>query len=69
MNREEMKYGWLMDKLTFTAKTDVGDNKNPAPDENKNGLQQSADGNWYYYTNNNIDYNYNGLAANEYGWW
>ena len=39
------------------------------PDENKNGLQQSADGNWYYYTNNNIDYNYNGLAANEYGWW
>ena len=57
------------DKLTFTAKTDVGDNENPAPDENKNGLQQSADGNWYYYTNNNIDYNYNGLAANEYGWW
>ena len=57
------------DKLTFTAKTDAGDNENPAPDENKNGLQQSADGNWYYYTNNNIDYNYNGLAANEYGWW
>ena len=57
------------DKLTFTAKTDIGDNENPAPDENKNGLQQSADGNWYYYTNNNIDYNYNGLAANEYGWW
>ena len=23
------------DKLTFTAKTDVGDNENPAPDENK----------------------------------
>ena len=36
---------------------------------NTNGLQQSADGNWYYYTNNNIDYNYNGLASNEYGWW
>ena len=57
------------DKLTFTAKTSSDDSENPSPDENKNGLQQSADGNWYYYTNNNIDYNYNGLAANEYGWW
>ena len=32
-------------------------------------LEISADGNWYYTVDGVTDYNYNGLAENEYGWW
>ena len=32
-------------------------------------LEISADGNWYYSVDGVTDYNYNGLAENEYGWW
>ena len=33
-----------------------------------NGLIYDGD-NWVYYRNDNPDYGYTGLAANEYGWW
>ena len=33
-----------------------------------NGLIYDGD-NWVYYRNDNPDYRYTGLAANEYGWW
>ena len=33
-----------------------------------NGLVYDGS-NWVYYHNDNPDYNYTGLAANEYGWW
>ena len=33
-----------------------------------NGLIYDGD-NWVYYRNDNLDYGYTGLAANEYGWW
>ncbi len=32
-------------------------------------LEISDDGNWYYTVDGVTDYNYNGLAENEYGWW
>ena len=32
-------------------------------------LEILADGNWYYTVDGVTDYNYNGLAENEYGWW
>lgn len=35
----------------------------------KNGVFMGADGNWYYYTNGLINWNYTGIAANETGWW
>ena len=35
----------------------------------RGSLVQYADGSWYYVVDNAVDYNYNGLAANEYGWW
>ena len=34
-----------------------------------NGVYQAYDGNWYYYENGNINYNYTGIAQNENGWW
>lgn len=39
--------------------------------ETKDGLanQAAADGNWYYYRNNQVAADYTGLAQNEYGWW
>lgn len=41
------------------------------PGETKDGLanQAAADGNWYYYRNNQVAADYTGLAQNEYGWW
>ena len=32
------------------------------------GLLQEADGTWKYYVNDEVDYDYTGLANNEYGW-
>ncbi len=37
--------------------------------DDKNGLCLSDNGVWDYYNNGNIDYNYTGLASNQYGWW
>ena len=37
--------------------------------EVKGQLVLSSDGNWYYMKNGKIDYDYDGLAQNEYGWW
>ncbi len=34
-----------------------------------NGLYCDDNGVWNYYVNGSIDYNYAGLAENEYGWW
>lgn len=33
------------------------------------GLAVGDDGQWHYYADGNIDWNYNGLQPNEYGWW
>ena len=33
------------------------------------GLAMAEDGNWYLYQNGTVASDYNGLAANEYGWW
>ena len=45
----------------------------PLPDEYDivgfTGLNYSEDGNWYYYSDGNIDYSYTGFAYNENGWW
>ena len=35
----------------------------------KGQLVLSSDGSWYYMKNGKIDYDYDGLAQNEYGWW
>ena len=41
-----------------------------APDENiKNGLAKGDDGNYYYYINNEVQWNYTGLIANSAGNW
>ena len=37
--------------------------------EAKGQLVLSSDGSWYYMKNGKIDYDYDGLAQNEYGWW
>ena len=37
--------------------------------EAKGQLVLSSDGSWYYMKNGKIDYDYGGLAQNEYGWW
>ena len=34
-----------------------------------NPVQQASDGNWYFYNNGAIDYNYTGVSNNEFGWW
>ena len=34
-----------------------------------NGICQAADGNWYYFVNNNVDTSKNGVYNNDYGWW
>lgn len=35
----------------------------------KNGVYQAKNGKWYYYKNDVLDYDYTGLASNEFGWW
>ncbi|MBQ6889771.1 MAG: hypothetical protein IJN53_01950, partial [Oscillospiraceae bacterium] len=41
-----------------------------APDDNiKNGLAKGDDGNYYYYINNEVQWNYTGLIANSAGNW
>ena len=37
--------------------------------EAKGQLVLSSDGSWYYMKNGKIDYDYDGLAQNEYSWW
>ncbi len=34
-----------------------------------NGLIQASDGNWYYYIDGEVDWNYTGFASNAYGVW
>jgi hypothetical protein len=34
-----------------------------------NGMYLASDGNWRYYRNGKIDWDYTGMACNEYGWW
>lgn len=37
--------------------------------EGLNGVQPYEDGNWYYWVDGQVDWNYTGLASNELGWW
>ena len=37
--------------------------------ENQDGLVLAEDGNWYYYVNQQIAFDYTGLVSNEAGWW
>lgn len=36
---------------------------------NDTDIKKAEDGNWYFYRNGNIDYNYTGLGVNSFGWW
>lgn len=35
----------------------------------KSGMCKADDGTWYYYTDGQIDYEYTGMAKNQYGWY
>ena len=49
------------------AKTDV--TVIPATGTKKSGVASGEDGNWYYYVDGEIDTDFTGTAANEYGTW
>ena len=49
------------------AKTDV--TEIPATGTKKSGVASGEDGNWYYYVDGEIDTDFTGTAANEYGTW
>ena len=46
-----------------------GSNNNDVIDKKLNGVIKAADGNWYYYVNDVIDYNHTGVDKNANGWW
>jgi GH25 family lysozyme M1 (1,4-beta-N-acetylmuramidase) len=55
---------------------DASDDSNEANDDGNDGsavstkwVKKNADGNWYYYVGDDIDYSYTGVAQNENGWW
>ena len=57
------------DKLVFGGKIIKVSKKASENTDTVNGLVCDGDGVWRYYVNNQVDYGYTGLAANEYGWW
>ena len=57
------------DKLVFGGRIIKVSKKASENTDTVNGLVCDGDGVWRYYVNNQVDYGYTGLAANEYGWW
>ena len=55
--------------VRIKAFTDEGHNAGDIFDKVPYGVQQAADGNWYFFRNGAIDWTYNGLARNDYGIW
>ena len=56
-------------KLVFGGRIIKVSKKASENTDTVNGLVCDGDGVWRYYVNNQVDYGYTGLAANEYGWW